>query len=396
MEANIFEPYLDLLPYMAAAFFVSLLLTPVIGYLATKYRFIDLPAKLRKRTDKTIDQRIHDEAKPRLGGLAVLIPFFLIAFAGSTLTSQVWGMLLGLGIIVIVGVLDDKYELSGGVQFAFQLLAAIIVVVSGVSITHVDVAGLSIDFNSFSRELNLGSFIYNFVFPADLITVGWIMIIVNALNWVCGIDALGEGITFIAALTTMILAVRVGSPEFAIFPALLVAGLLGFIPYNFPPSKIIGGTAGHTGYGFLLAVLAILSGAKITSGIILLSIPLVDMGWVLLNRMRDHKTVNIFKLFSISGRVHLHHRLMSLGFSGKQTLYIETSAMAVVSLIALYFGDFNTSLITLVLVIALLIIFFTIISLRTRNKPSTPKPPPSEPEPPVIDTGPTPEEKYAY
>ena len=74
-------------------------------------------------------------------------------------------------------------------------------------------------------------------FPADLFSVVWILGIMNAINWMSGIDAIGELTTFIAAFTTMLLSVRAGQPEIAILSATLAAGLLGFVPFNFPPSK---------------------------------------------------------------------------------------------------------------------------------------------------------------
>jgi len=87
---------------------------------------------------------------------------------------------------------------------------------------------------------------------------------------------------------------------------------------------------------------------------------------------------------------------MSLGFSAKQTLYIEVSAMALVSLIALYFGDFNTALITIVMVITAIIILFTVIAIQSRSKPKQQTTKKKDPDPPIVDTGPSPEQRYAY
>jgi UDP-GlcNAc:undecaprenyl-phosphate GlcNAc-1-phosphate transferase len=395
MEINQLQPYEQILPLAIIAFLLSILLTPLVGYIAGRFKFIDLPPAMRKRTDTTLEQRIHKEAKLRLGGLAVMIPFIILTLFSLKLSPQIIGILVGLGLLIIVGAIDDKYELSGGMQFLFQFIAAGIVVISGISITGISVSSLNLDFVSSSSAISLFGSVYLFRFPADLITIIWIMTIINALNWVGGIDALGEGMTFIAAIAIMILSIRVGHPEIALLAALLAGGMLGFTPYNFPPSRIMSGTAGHTGAGFLLAVLSIISGAKITSAIILLSIPLADMAWVLFNRIRQYRTINIFKLFSISGRVHLHHRLMSLGFSAKQTLYIETSAMGLISIVALYFGDFNSSLITIVAVMASLLILFTMIAVQTRIKPKKTHGP-KEPSPPIVDTGPSPEQRYAY
>lgn len=400
------EPYINMLPYALLAFLAAVILTPIIGVIAEKFDFVDLPATMRKRTDKTISQRLHDNVKPRLGALAVIIPFMIIAVGTVHMSTQMSGMFVGLAILTIVGILDDKYELSGKVQLLFQLIAAVIVVITGSTITGISVAGLDLDFVASSTAINFGSFVYYMNLPADIITVIWILLIVNALNWVCGIDALGEGMAIIAALVMSILSVRFGALDLAFIPFVLAFGILGFILYNYPPSKIIGGTVGH-GYGFIIAVLSIMissvatagNGPKLTTSIIILSIPILDMIWVLINRMKENKTINIFKLLSISGRVHLHHRLMAAGLTTKQTLYVETSAMAIIAVVAFYFGDFNNALTTGLIVIALILILFTFISIRNRavsrtkivKKSKEPEDPPA-----IVDTGPSPEERYAY
>lgn len=361
------QPYIDLLPYILMAFFASLLLTPFVGAIALKIKAIDLPATLRKRTDKTLAQRLHTVAKPRLGGLAVITPFLLIIATQMNLDTQLIGVLIGLIILLIVGAIDDKIELASKSQFITHFIVAVIVVVSGTSISSIQVAGLNLDFVSFASDLNIGTFLYTFQFPADIITILWIMTIINAVNWVCGIDALGESITTAAAITTMLLSIKLGRPEFAILPATLAGGILGFIPYNFPPSKIIGGTISHTSFGYLLAVMSMLSGAKITTAIIILGIPIVDMLWVISYRIKTHSHLPLLKRPFVSGSVHLHHRIMSLGYNDKQTLLIETTAMAVVSLVAIYFGRFSSTLLATVGVITGLLIFFIFITIRSKS-----------------------------
>jgi UDP-GlcNAc:undecaprenyl-phosphate GlcNAc-1-phosphate transferase len=390
------QPYLQILPYALVTFVAAFLLTPIIGNLAKRFGFIDLPVQQRKRTDKTIKQRIHTSVKPRLGGLAVLFPFIIITLLSVQVNPRVAGILLGLIILIVSGAIDDRFELSAPRQFLLQVLASAIVVFFGVSIAQIDVFGISLNFNWFSHAFVFGHFVYTFVFPADIITILWIMLITNAINWMSGIDAVGEMITIIGSITTTLLAVRFGLYDIAVISAILASGVLGFLPYNYPPSKIFSGTSGNTGYGYLLAVLSILSGGKVVSAIILLSLPLVDMIWVIINRINEHKDVPLLRRPFISGKVHLHHRLMDLGFTPKQTMYIEASLMAVVSVIAISFAGFSNSLMAASIVIAALVIIFTVITIlqraSKRKKVEMEEKKRTEPPP----EGPTPEERFAY
>jgi UDP-GlcNAc:undecaprenyl-phosphate/decaprenyl-phosphate GlcNAc-1-phosphate transferase len=398
MDQQELQPYLNILPQFIVVFLAALLATPLIGSIAMRLGLVDQPQEKRKRTDKSLSTRIHHTLKIRAGGLAVLIPFIIVAFSVADHDSRLLGLITGLIVLIIGGILDDRYELSAKKQMLIQLLAAVIAVVSGVTIARIDVAGQTFNFSLWTHEFNFGIFKYLMTFPADLFSVVWILGIMNAINWMSGIDAIGELTTFIAAFTTMLLSVRAGQPEIAILSATLAAGLLGFVPFNFPPSKIMSGTAGTTGYGFILAIFAVISGSKITSAITLLSLPIIDMVWVMGYRFIKLKDVPFFKRPFVSGDVHLHHRLMALGLNQVQTLFLEVSLISLISLVAFYFGGFSNSFMCPVIVIALLIIIFTVISLLTRRQEliRSRKPVDGPPQPPIVDSGPTPEEKYAY
>lgn len=392
------QPYLNILPQFLTVFVIALLATPLIGSFAKRLGFVDQPVEKRKRTDKTLSTRLHHTVKIRAGGLAVLLPFIVVALTLTDHNSKLIGMVWGLIILIVGGILDDKYELSAKKQMLIQLLAAVIAVASGVTINKLDFAGQSINLVSWSHLFDFGIFKYLMTFPGDLISLVWILGIMNAINWMSGIDAVGELATFITAFTTMLLSVKAEQPEIAILSATLAAGLLGFVPFNFPPSKIMSGTAGTTGYGFILAIFAVISGSKITSAITLLSLPIIDMIWVMVYRFIKLKDIPFFKRPFVSGDVHLHHRLMALGLSQVQTLFLEISLISLISLVAFYFGGFSSSLMMPVVVITVLIIIFTVISILTRRQKQMKSriPQDTPPQPPIIDSGPTPEEKYAY
>jgi len=399
-DLEFIKPYLDLSPQLFIAFTLSLLLTPFVGYIARRYGFIDLPLSQRPRAEKTIEQKIHNRTIPRLGGLAVLLPFLVIFMTSVELTTQMWGIILGVIVLMISGAIDDKFDLSSKQQFFFQILASIITVIAGTSITFIQVMGVEIDLNLFSKEFFLGDLIYNFVFPADLFTVFWIVTIINALNWVFGIDALGEGITIITSITIMFIAVKTGRPELAILPAALGASLFGYLPYNFPPSKIISGTIGTSSYGFLVAVLATISGAKISTAILLLTLPLFDMFWVIIYRLSHFKNVPLLKRPFQKGRIHLHHRLINAGYTIKETVVIETSAMAVIAILAYYLAGFGAKLLSVSIFMAIIALIASITVLSSRKKRAQERlkrmKAKDDVPPPTIEKDIPPEERYAY
>lgn len=394
------QPYIELLPLALTAMISALLLTPLIGHFARKYGFVDLPAVLRKRTDDSIDTRIHTDVKPRLGGFAVIIPVLILALFNVSLSKEIVGLLIGIVIVAISGAIDEHKdtELSSSKQFLFQFLGALMIVLSGSSILSIQIVGMNLDFDLFSHGFQIGSFLYTFVFPADFLTILWIMAIMNALKWVFGLDSLGEMTTFIACITLTLLSVKFGNYNLALITALAAGGLLGYLPYSLYPAKIFSGAAAQNVYGLLLATLSIIGGGKITTSILLLSIPILDMIWVIIYRLRKYPELPFYKRPMARGRVHLHHRLMEMGFGVKQTVLIESLAMSIISIVAFYFSGFSAKSLAILVVVALVLTGFlliTVLSKRRAARALTIRE--SEPEPPTtISEEQSPEDRYAY
>lgn len=395
MDTTALQPYINLLPTLLIGFILTIFLTPIVGWIAKRFGFIDLPKDKRKRTDKTLAQRIHTIPKLRLGGIAVFITFIGLILVQGDLNPKIIGMLAGLVVLLVAGAIDDKFELSARKQMIAQLIAATIVVLSGVTIAHIDFAGQRFAFDSFRQIFDFGIFQYEFIFPGAFITIFWILLIINAINWMCGIDAIGEFMTFIASFTTMLLAVRANQYELAMVSGIFASSIMGYIPFNFPPSKIISGTAGTTGYGYILGVLAILSGSKITSAIIVLSLPVIDMIWVVFYRLIKLKDIPFLKRPFVGGNIHLHHRIMALGFTQIQTLFIEIALIASISLIAFYFGGFSNEFMLWITILVVLLGLITFISIKKGRRKQV-EPPKPEAPPTLRKDEPTPEQKYAY
>jgi len=389
--------YFPYLPPAMIAFVAVFLVTPLIGRIARKFGFVDLPADKRTRDDRTKAQRIHKKIMPKLGGVAIVIGFFITLLFFDDIPSSVHGILIGLGLITMLGILDDKYELSGKIQISVQLLAAIIVVVSGVTILDFQVAGQFIDLSTYTSDINIFGYLYTFNFPADFITIFWILLAMNSLAWSCGIDALGESLTLVAVITFGALSMKFGNPSYTYLFFIFAGSVAGFIPYNFPGAKILGGTAGHLNYGFFLSTMAIVSGTKLPTVIIILTIPLIDMIWVLIGRIKNNHLKSPLDLLSINDRTHLHHRIMDLGFSIKQTLYLELTLFSIFSIIAFYLGGFSFDFVILASSIVAILLFFAFLTILYKNgyKKKNGKNAQKKPEQ-TIKQDPTPEERYAY
>ncbi len=388
--------YFPYLPKLAFAFLIAFLLTPMIGKLAKKLGFMDLPSQFRSRRDNTKDRRMHKKAIPRLGGLAIIISFFITLAVFDNVPSEITGILIGMGIITIGGLLDDRYEISGKVQISFQLLAVIIVIISGVTVTSLSLAGQEFNLVTYTNQINFLGLEYLFRFPADFLTLFWILLVTNALAWVCGIDALGESMTFVASVVFGALSMKLVGPEYTLIFFIFAGSVLGFIPYNFPKAKIFGGSVGHLNYGFFLATMAIQSETKLVSAVMILSIPLLDMFWVLINRIKNNSLKSPFDLLAISDRTHLHHRIMNLGFNSKETLYIELLLFAIISLGAFYLGGFSFDFIILSSIFVLLLIAFAIVGILYKNKWERNSKKTTGAKRPPIEQDTTPEQRYAY
>jgi len=398
--SNTLELYLDYLPLFLIALLISFLITPVIGYFAKKLKIVDIPANLRKFTDKTKKTRIKKQIVPRAGGVAFVIPFLLLVIFFGELDKQIIAILIGVVILTINGVLDDRYELRQRHQFIAQVLAALIAVAAGISIDRIQSPfDTYINFRLFVIPLNIAKNMYSIALPADIITLIWILIMINAINWIFGIDGLGEGISFIAFIAILFISVKSGNIVSAFLAAIAAGGILGFLPYNISPSKILSGTTGEIVYGFLIATLSILGGVKVSTSVIVLIIPIIDMVWVMIGRINRHGLSNVFEVFQVTTQgddTHLHHRLLKLGFSVPQVALIEWTAVGICAVLA--FASAGLPKITIISIIGVVILclFLGVSTLIRRGIKLNSKKEDLKRVKKEKGDGETPESRYAY
>lgn len=358
------QPYLEYAPYFLISLLVSFLLTPIVGFIATKLKILDLPAKFRKPSDKTRKTRIKKYIVPRAGGLAIIIPFLLILLVTQELNTQIGAIVIGVIILTISGILDDKYQLPWKYQALAQILASLIIVAAGISIDRVQSPfDTSIDLRTFVLPFHIGTTQYSLALPADIITIIWILMMINAVNWIFGTDSLGEGISIIAFLAILFISVKAQTPLTACIAAIAAGGLLGFIPFNMPPSKITSGTTGTSFYGFLIAVLSILGGVKVASSVIVLIIPIIDMLWVIVGRIQRNgvtRFIEVFRVTTTGDDSHLHHRLFKLGLSPLQVAITEWIGVGICAILAFFVGDLPKATIIVAIGVVVLFIFLGI------------------------------------
>ena len=317
------------------AFIVSFMATPYTIKIANKIGAVDIPKDKR---------RMHTKRMPKFGGPAVILGFIvsmiyliiIMSIEGSLnlFTEQEYGekllgVLLGIGIIAITGVLDDTKTLKPWQQLLGQVLAAIVVVMFGTKIEHLNIpflyrVGLSEAFST-------------------ILTVLWIIGVTNAINLIDGLDGLSSGISLISCVSLLIIFLMNGSPMIATIIVTAMSGaIVGFLPYNFSPAKTFIGDTGSNFLGFMLAVVSILGVAKtytmavIVLPVIVLGLPIFDVMFAITRRIVKGKSIKaVFK----PDKGHLHHKLVAKGFSQRQAVLILYGLSASLGMFAIILFD---------------------------------------------------------
>ncbi|MCZ8514856.1 MraY family glycosyltransferase [Paenibacillus filicis] len=286
----------------AAALLIALLMTPLVKSFAFKVGAVDAPNH----------RKVHSRIMPRLGGLAIYIAFigayFMVSPAIDTLKADVvFGLLVGGSIVVLVGALDDRFDLSPKLKLLGQVLAASVVVYSGVVIDLVNVP--------------FGDTTISLTWVAYPLTIFWIVGVTNAINLIDGLDGLSAGVSGIATCTILVLALMMGNTTVILLCVVLLGSIAGFLFYNFHPAKIFMGDSGALFLGFSLATLSVLGFKQATVvsllvPIMILGVPLSDTFFAIIRRWVNKKPI------SVADKNHLHHCLLQMGFSHRTTVLI--------------------------------------------------------------------------
>ncbi|WP_203332381.1 glycosyltransferase family 4 protein [Planococcus beigongshangi] len=340
---------------LVLAFLASIVLTPIVKRLAFRIGAVDRPNY----------RKVHARIMPRLGGLAIFGSFLIAYFvlrpvdpisnavepAFIPITTAI---IIGAFIIIITGVLDDMLEITAKAKMLGQLLAASIVVIGG---------GLEISFINlpFGGEIGFGYF-------SIPLTIIWIIAITNAINLIDGLDGLAAGVSTIALITLSVMAFIMGDIFVMSTAAILAASSMGFLFYNFHPAKIFMGDTGALFLGFMISVLALMGFKNVTMvaliiPVIMLGVPISDTFFAIVRRVREKQPI------SAADKSHLHHCLLNIGFSHRQTVLIIYGIAALFGLAALLFSQATLwgGILLLGVMLLAIEIFVEVVGLAGKN-----------------------------
>lgn len=288
------------------AVLLSGLLTPVVSWTARRFSVLDRPSLEPKKH--------HTRAVPLLGGLAIFLTISLFVGAFLLLTDQLTfglmdthhfvGFLLGGFMLMIGGALDDRFTLPAKITLWFPFFAGLIAVGFGMGVSKLS--------NPFGEAIELSSL------TSGLLTFIWLMLVMYTTKFLDGLDGLATSISAIGVffITLLALTATYFQPDAALFGVICLGALIGFLFWNKPPAKIFLGEGGSTFIGYTLGVLAVIAGSKLGTALLVLSIPFLDVVWVIGRRVFvEHRSP------TIGDRKHLHHRLLDKGLSSQMIVF---------------------------------------------------------------------------
>lgn len=293
-------------------FILALVLTPLALRLAEHTGAMAKPDARRK----------HAKPMPRLGGLPLWIAF--LGAVGVSLLyprtdlnepTRLLGLVLGSSLMFVIGAYDDYRELNAGAQLAAQVIAACIAVASGVLINQIQ--------NPFG-----GMIVFEIWFAVPF-TLFWLTGMMNTINWLDGVDGLAAGVVVIASGVMFIHSFREAQYSISFLALALAGASLGFLPYNFFPARIFMG-GGALVLGYALGTLSTIGGAKVATALLVLFIPILDVAWQIIARVRAGKSPYA------ADRGHLHFRLLDLGLSQRTIVWLYYAFTALFGALALF------------------------------------------------------------
>jgi UDP-GlcNAc:undecaprenyl-phosphate GlcNAc-1-phosphate transferase len=293
--------------------------------------------RCRGIVDRPGPRRQHQGAIPRTGGLALFVAFMAAALLAQWLPvprqdpkelTRFLGIVAGATFLFAVGYIDDRFELRPGPQYLAQAVSGLIAIACVVFIERV--------MNPFTNELTV--FPYAFVV---VLTLVWIMGMINTINFLDGLDGLATGVGAIISAVLAIHMLREGQYSVALLPLALLGATLGFLPFNFSPAKVFLGS-GSLVLGYIIATLGIAAGAKLALLLLVLSIPIVDVAWLMISRLRAGQSIGQ------ADRRHLHYRLLDMGLSQRQVVLLYYAYCVVLGGAALFIDSRMLKLVVLI------------------------------------------------
>jgi UDP-GlcNAc:undecaprenyl-phosphate/decaprenyl-phosphate GlcNAc-1-phosphate transferase len=302
---------------LLAALLLSVLFTPIIKRVAPLVGAVDRPNQ----------RKVHKRAMPRLGGVAIYLSFAIsyigfVQFTDIVATNIGYALLLGGGIIVLTGIIDDIVDLGAKVKVAGQIAAALVTVYFGLRIEDI-----AVPFTEYT---------IHFHYLAIPITIFWILAITNAVNLIDGLDGLAAGVSAIAATALLIVSISMGHWMTAFMLVLFIGAVLGFLLFNFYPASIFMGDSGSLFLGYVLASVSLLELKSATMvafviPILILAVPISDTVYAMVRRRMNKQSI------AEADKNHVHHCLIKFGMTHRNAvllIYGISAAFALLGILA--------------------------------------------------------------
>lgn len=349
-----------MLIYFLLSFILSLVLSFATLKFCERFRIFDRGGE---------DRKIHQNPTPNIGGIAFFVAFW-ISLATFILVNDMQGFYLkylvgifiGSLLLVTVGIIDDVKKVSPYSKFIAQGFSALIVIASGIGITSINSPlGGIIHLDQINFLVNISGSLYKITLIADILAFLWIVGMINAMNFLDGLDGLAAGVSSIAFFVVFLLSLSpsVEQPLSAIIALVAFGSVVAFLPFNTNPAKIFMGDTGSMFLGFLLAVLAIVSGGKLATALLVFGLPVFDSIWVAVQRTLKGK-----KPWE-AGRDHLHHKLMKLGMSQRNVVMVFWAITALFGVVSLL-GGAREKFIALIILVILMIMGMGVINVKLK------------------------------
>lgn len=341
------------------AFFLSFILTIPTIWIAKK---INLVTDKKKRYHPA---HTHTGIIPRGGGAPIYLAMLLAVVLFLPVNKIVFGILFAGFFLVLIGLLDDYYDISPYLRFAANLLISAIVVGFGLGIPYVS--------NPFGGVIHLDQWQIPFNFfgthtiwvIADILAIIWLTWITNMVNWSKGVDGQLPGFVAIAAFFLGLLSQRftvhdISAQTVMILSFILSGAYLGFLPFNFYPQKIMPGYGGGALAGFMLGILSILSFGKVGTAILILSVPMIDAVYTMIRRIKNKKSP--FR----ADWGHFHHRLLEIGWGKRRIAFFYWTVTLIFGVSSLFLKGLE-KLIAFITV-GIFLIFFIILTQQIKKR----------------------------
>ncbi|MFA6017391.1 MAG: MraY family glycosyltransferase [Patescibacteria group bacterium] len=348
--------------------FFILFAAAIVSYLLTIPTIV-LAKKLHLVTDAKIRQHpahTHVGIIPRAGGLPIYLSILFTSLIFLPLSKIIIGILIASFFLIILGLLDDAYDLSPYLRFVANILISALVIAFGLGIPYIsNPFGGVIRLDFWQIPLNFFGVHYIWV-VADLLAIIWLTWSTNMINWSKGIDGQLPGFVAITAIFLGLLSQRftghdISAQSVTILSFIVAGAYLGFLPFNYYPQKIMPGYGGGALAGFLLGILSILSFGKVGTAVLILSIPLIDAVYTMIRRLK--KGQSPFR----ADWGHFHHRLLEIGWGKRRIAWFYWLISLILGLASMFLEGIE-KLIAFGTIAMLLLAFIYIIGQMKKQK----------------------------